>query len=78
MNKEDAQIEMKYELEALHVRLPDAWLADSLPLEKSGLEYLNPCPKAKTSVTVRLNTDMVRWFRKVEQGYVPGLLNAMY
>ncbi|WP_050930501.1 BrnA antitoxin family protein [Aestuariivita boseongensis] len=33
------------------------------------MDYLHPLEPAKTRVTLRLDADMVRWFRKMGPGY---------
>lgn len=71
MNKRDAHAQMMYELEELQGQMRDAWLSDSLPLDWDGLEWESPSPRAKTRVTIRIDSDMLRWFRKMGPGYGP-------
>ncbi len=71
MNKRDAYAQMLYELEDLQETMRIDWLTDSLPLDWDGMEYGSPSPRAKTRVTIRLDSDMLRWFRKMGQGYGP-------
>ncbi|OAN97588.1 hypothetical protein A8B74_10045 [Sulfitobacter geojensis] len=71
MNKKDAFTQMMYELEDLQLGMRDEWLQDSLPLEWDGMEYGSPSPRAKTRVTIRIDSDMLRWFRKMGPGYGP-------
>jgi hypothetical protein len=52
-----------YELEDLQSRLKNTWLQDSLPHGWDGLEYDSPSPRAKIRVTIRIDADMLRWFR---------------
>ena len=71
MQKREAYTRMLYELEALQGELRDSWLLDSLPLDWGGMEYGDPSPRPKTRVTIRLDSEMVRWFRRMGPGYGP-------
>jgi len=61
--------EMMHELERLQDDLEANWLDKSLPDFWTGLEWDVPIDRHKTRVTLRLDTDMVRWFRKLGPGY---------
>ena len=67
--RQTARQQMMHELEALQDDLMDNWLDKSLPEDWTGLEIQNPVPCHKTRVTIRLDSDMVRWFRKLGPGY---------
>jgi uncharacterized protein (DUF4415 family) len=71
MNRKDAFAQMMYELEDLQLGMREEWLQDSLPAEWDGLEAGSPSPRAKTRVTIRIDSDMLRWFRKMGSGYGP-------
>ncbi len=71
MNKRDAYAQMMYELEDLQDHMREEWLSDSLPQEWDGMEYCSPSPRARTRVTIRIDSDMLRWFRKMGPGYGP-------
>ncbi|MEP5728902.1 MAG: hypothetical protein ABJL67_05965 [Sulfitobacter sp.] len=60
MIKRDAHAQMMYELEDLQNGMRDEWLQDSLPAEWDGMEYGSPSPRAKTRVTIRIDSDMLR------------------
>ena len=65
----DARVQMIEELRQLQEHLSDTWIDQSLPDDWSGLETTAPVARAKTRITVRLDADMVRWFRKLGPGY---------
>lgn len=69
MNRKEAQTQMMYELERLQNELSCAWLDKSMPKDWNGQEAQEPIARPKTRVTVRLDSDMVRWFRKLGPGY---------
>ncbi len=71
MNKRDAHTQMMYELEDLQSHMRAEWLTDSLPQDWDGLEHGSPSPRAKTRVTIRIDSDMLRWFRRMGPGYGP-------
>lgn len=64
-----AHLEAIHELERLQTHLEDTWLDQSLPDNWNGLEWYDPVERHKTRVTLRLDTDMVRCFRKLGPGY---------
>lgn len=45
------------------------WLGNSLPLGWDALEIHDPVAPHKTKVTMRLDDDMLKWFRKLGPGY---------
>jgi uncharacterized protein (DUF4415 family) len=57
------------ELERLQDELEDRWIDRSLPDDWQGIFSDLDLPPEKTRVTVRLDADMVRWFRKMGPGY---------
>lgn len=65
----DARVQMIEELKQLQEHLADTWIDRSLPRDWSGLETAAPVARARTRVTIRLDADMVRWFRKLGPGY---------
>lgn len=66
--RDKAEREMMMELRALQEALKAEWIDTALPEDWHGLED-RPIARAKTRVTVRLDADMVRWFRKMGPGY---------
>lgn len=71
MTAKQARTEMMHELERLQQDLNTNWLDQSLPKDWSGLEWDAPVDRHKTRVTLRLDSDMLRWFRKLGPGYGP-------
>ncbi|QJF52776.1 BrnA antitoxin family protein [Roseobacter ponti] len=67
--KDDARLKLLYELEALQDDLSTQWLDQSLPDDWSGLDWHAPVAPHRTRVTLRLDSDMLRWFRKLGPGY---------
>ena len=68
-SKHDAHQRMMLEMERLQADLEENWIDRSLPDDWHGLFVDEDCPPAKTRVTVRLDADMVRWFRKMGPNY---------
>lgn len=69
MTRARARSEMMHELERLQEELNARWLEQCLPEDWNGLDSHLPPDRHKTRVTVRLDSDMVRWFRKTGPGY---------
>lgn len=69
MNRTYANAQMMQSLDQMQEDLKQNWIDESLPKDWNGLETWEPVPRHKTRVTVRLDTDMVRWFRKLGPGY---------
>ncbi|WP_322866002.1 BrnA antitoxin family protein [Aquicoccus sp. G2-2] len=67
--KQAAEVELLGELKRFQAELTEAWVDRSLPEEWGGLESTAPLPKLREKVTLRLDADMVRWFRKLGPGY---------
>lgn len=57
------------ELRQLQESLTEHWLDRSLPEEWEGLESREPIARPKTRVTIRLDSDMLKWFRRLGPGY---------
>jgi len=74
--KDDRIARMRAELADLQEYLRQNWLKRGLPAEWNGLAASNPIAPHKTRVTVRLDRDMVRWFRKLGPGY-QGAMNRV-
>lgn len=68
-SKQEAQAEMYRELRDLQNDLAEHWLERSLPEDWQGLETSQPLPRVKDRVTIRLDADMLRWFRRLGPGY---------
>lgn len=67
--KRQAEARLAEELRRMQADLAEVWLDRSLPEGWQGLESRAPLPKVKEKVTLRLDADMVRWFRKLGPGY---------
>ena len=68
-SKRDAQHRAMAELERLQADLEDRWVNGSLPDDWSGLFADEEVRPDKTKITLRLDADMVRWFRKMGPNY---------
>lgn len=67
--KRPAELEALYELEKLQNELEASWFDKSLPENWNGMDFFQPVDRHKTRVTLRMDTDMLRWFRKLGPGY---------
>ena len=47
----------------------DSWKDGSIPKDWHALDSTRPIERAKTRVTIRLDAEMVNWFRKLGPGY---------
>lgn len=65
----NTKTQMMYELERLQKDLSETWLDQSLPEYWSGLDWESEVARKTTRVTIRLDADMVRWFRALGPGY---------
>ena len=68
-SKAAAQIEAMYELEALQQDLSRSWREESLPEYWNGFDLFDPVDPHKTRITLRMDSDMVAWFRKLGPRY---------
>ncbi|MDQ2091427.1 BrnA antitoxin family protein [Marimonas arenosa] len=64
-----AEVRMMEELRKFQQELSENWVDRSLPEGWNGLDMSAPLPVVKEKVTLRLDADMVRWFRKLGPGY---------
>lgn len=71
MNRKDAHGQMIHELERLQEEMSAQWLDKSLPDDWSGLDFWDEVKRKKARVTIRLDADMVAWFRKMGPNYGP-------
>ena len=71
MNRKDAHSQMIYELERLQEGMQSSWLDHSVPPDWAGLDFWDEVKRKKTRVTLRLDADMVAWFRKMGPNYGP-------
>lgn len=67
--KHEAQARMYQELRAMQSDLAEHWLERSLPEDWQGLDSRQPLRQVKERVTIRLDADMLRWFRRLGPGY---------
>lgn len=57
------------ELRQLQDDLVESWIDRSLPEDWQGLDTRAPLPRAREKVTLRLDADMIKWFRRLGPGY---------
>lgn len=69
MNAKDAQAHLLQAVERMHTHMKYKLLDKSLPDDWAGLDYYYPVKRKTTRVTLRLDADMVSWFRKLGPGY---------
>lgn len=67
--KTTARTQAMYELEALQNDLFINWIDKSLPDTWNGFDVDDPVEPHKTRVTLRMDSDMLTWFRKLGPGY---------
>ncbi|WP_299046842.1 BrnA antitoxin family protein [uncultured Tateyamaria sp.] len=67
--KTTARTQAMYELEALQNDLFINWIDQSLPDTWNGFDIDDPVEPHKTRVTLRMDSDMLAWFRKLGPGY---------
>ncbi|MBU2981905.1 BrnA antitoxin family protein [Lentibacter algarum] len=67
--KDSARIEVIDELKQLQDDLRSTWLDRSLPEGWSGLEQAAVTTRKKERITIRLDEDMLKWFRAQGPGY---------
>ena len=68
-SKAAAETQAMYELETLQKELTIMWKDQSLPDQWNGFDILDPIEPHKTRITLRMDSDMVAWFRKLGPGY---------
>lgn len=61
--------DMNQALTQMQDNLMHSWLDRSLPNDWNFLNCKDPIDPHKTRVTLRLDTDMLKWFRKLGPGY---------
>lgn len=76
MRQKEAQARMMVELERLQTEFANNWIDQSLPAGWQGMDYDDPVKPATTRITIRLDADLVRWFRKMGPGYT-GRINQV-
>lgn len=64
-----AHRDMQNAMDELQEDLRNRWIEDSLPPGWNGLDSFDGVKPHKTRVTIRLDADMVRWFRKLGPNY---------
>ena len=67
--EKQARMQMMHELEELQTELSTQWLDKSLPDDWTGMDWHAPVDRHSTRVTIRLDSDMLRWFRRLGPGY---------
>lgn len=67
--KRPAEQDALYELEQLQNELEIHWFDKSLPDDWNGMDFYHPVDRHTTRVTLRMDSDMLRWFRKLGPGY---------
>jgi len=76
-----ARIEVLAQLKDLQIRWKQEWLDRSIPDDWDFIEERYPVTRKKTKLTVTLDEDMVRWFRKLGRGYqarINGILRVYW
>ena len=68
-NRNGHNLDMMHELERLQTDVSVTWIDKSLPDDWTGMEWDAPVDRHKTRVTLRMDSDMLRWFRKLGPGY---------
>ncbi|MEM8654206.1 MAG: BrnA antitoxin family protein [Pseudomonadota bacterium] len=68
-SKAAAHTQAMYELERLQNDLFCQWRDKSLPKQWNGFDLDDPVQPHKTRVTLRIDSDMLTWFRKLGPGY---------
>lgn len=69
LTKQEARAQMYAELRELQSDLAEHWLERSLPEDWAGLDTREPMKQVKDRVTIRLDADMLRWFRRLGPHY---------
>lgn len=64
-----AKADFNATLDRLQTDLTATWVDQSLPDDWSGMDTWHPVERHKTKICVRLDADMVRWFKKLGPGY---------
>lgn len=64
-----AKADFNATLDQLQTDLMHSWVDKSLPDDWSGLDTWHPVTPHKTKICLRLDADMVRWFKKLGPGY---------
>jgi uncharacterized protein (DUF4415 family) len=64
-----AKADFNATLDRLQNDLMVSWVDKSVPDDWSGLDTWAPVEPHKLRITVRLDADMVRWFKKLGPGY---------
>lgn len=64
-----ARSELFAELKKLQDQMHETWIEGSLPEVWNEIPVMHPVKPDKTKVTLTLDADMVRWFRKLGRGY---------
>jgi uncharacterized protein (DUF4415 family) len=68
-SKTDACTQMMYEREELQTELFINWTDESLPHQWTGMDLDHPVERHQTRVTIRMDSDMLAWFRKLGPGH---------
>ena len=69
MTKARAKSEFTRQLDELQEKLWQEGVDKSLPKDWNALDHWHPVTPKKERVTIRLDADMVRWFRSLGPGY---------
>lgn len=67
--QETAQANMVSELKNLQQEFYQDWMSGSLPAIWNDIPLMHPHKPDKVKVTLTLDDDMVKWFRKLGRGY---------
>ena len=67
--KDTSRLEAIEDLKALQDELRSSWIDRSLPKEWNGYEQNGSARRQKERITIRLDEDMLKWFRAQGPGY---------
>ncbi|WGI23413.1 BrnA antitoxin family protein [Amylibacter sp. IMCC11727] len=67
--QETARADLVAELKTLQESFYDDWMTGSLPEIWNEIPQLHPMRPNKVKVTLSLDEDMIKWFRKLGRGY---------
>lgn len=70
-SEKEARVRMVEDLRKLQEDLTDVWVDRSLPTGWAAIEDREMVKRPKERVTIRLDGEMMKWFRKLGPGYGP-------
>ena len=64
-----AERDMQYTLDTLQDEMCERWIKQSIPLDWEGLDSFDRVQPHKTRITIRLDADLVKFFRGMGPNY---------